>query len=137
MNLSEKDFIINGIYSHNDSWSSSGYNGLFRWSERDWYSLGEGLIFLENISPVKISEKILFDCGFEQFDYGLIIQLELDKNLQLIKSGGSYYPNIIQLPELSCDEIQCVSLIKIDYVHELQNLYNLLKGEELDTTKLI
>ena len=81
--------------------------------------------------PVKLNEDWLLRFGFNNLNYGYELALELDRLLQLVVSNGDYYPQLIQLPEMSGLESQVVSLNLINYVHELQNLWYVLTGEEL------
>ena len=51
--------------------------------------------------------------------------------LEFIYSIGYFYPVYAQIPEMSHEDEQRVSLNRIQSVHQLQNLYFALTGEEL------
>lgn len=55
--------------------------------------------------------------------------------LSVMFAQGYWYPTIDQNAELSSERNQSVSINRIQYVHQLQNLYFALTGEELTITK--
>lgn len=84
----------------------------------------------EVFEPLEIRHNIK-ELGLSNMDYGYDISIDLDKTLRLIVSDGWFYPQIEEMPETANGEIQVVSLNRIKYVHELQYLYFMLKGENL------
>jgi hypothetical protein len=80
--------------------------------------------------PIELKECIE-KVGFENKDYGYSKKLDIDTTLRLTVSNGWFYPRIEQAPEFSNEKIQVVSLKRIKYLHELQNLWYVLKQEEL------
>ena len=48
--------------------------------------------------------------------------------LEMISAADGWYPIYIQLPELSSEAEQRVGLERIEYIHELENLFHVLKG---------
>lgn len=89
--------------------------------------------FLKFIHPIPLTEDILSKAGFKldnNKNYWLSL-LDLDKHLDLICVDGYYYPQLVQEPELSCDSLSIVSLNRITSLHELQNLFKILTGNDL------
>ena len=52
--------------------------------------------------------------------------------LELVPSNGYWYPIYAQVSEMSHEEEQRVSTKRIEFVHELQNLFFALTGTELE-----
>lgn len=78
---------------------------------------------------IEISQKNLKKFGFEINKAGtFILKLELDRSLIAIEAKDGFYFELVQLPEMSCEDMQVVPLRKLDYVHELQNLFFILSG---------
>ena len=89
-------------------------------------------LYDDNIEPIQLTEEWLTKFGFENIDYGHSRYLiNPDKTIRLIWNNGWLYPQIEQAPEMSSESTQVVSLDRIKYVHELQNLYYALTHEEL------
>ena len=70
------------------------------------------------ILPIPITEEMLLKCGFEcyEFDNGEPNQYRFKSRLIVIRNGFFY--------DYGAD-------VKIEFVHQLQNLYFALTGEEL------
>ena len=105
---------IGNLVSHNEEWSY--HNELrtfeFQFTDSDWYALGESTLFIENIKPIPLTEEWLIKFGFEKryedcFEYGKFILND----------------------EFIMMDIDIT--IKCKHVHQLQNLYFALTGEEL------
>lgn len=82
-------------------------------------------------NPFSITSGILEKAGFsidENGTYWLFLQTHY---LELIETDCGWYPIYVQVPELSSEAEQRVSLNKIDSVHQLQNLIYILTGQEL------
>ena len=78
--------------------------------------------------PIKITEEWLLKFGFEDItgvDY--ILHIDVDFKLILIPADA-FYPQIDKADDVGWSSI---SLNKIEYIHQLQNLYFSLTGEEL------
>ena len=86
--------------------------------------------FYKDIEPIPLTEEWLLKFGFEDVT-GVYYTLHIspDFKLLLIPADG-FYP---QLDKADENNWQSVSLNKIEHVHELQNLYFALTGEELET----
>lgn len=82
-----------------------------------------GLYKIEELSPIPITEEILLKCGFEKVRYEKYAHNKLNKLRaypHVMKNGfGAYIMGAYTLPN-------------IKYLHQLQNLYFALTGEELN-----
>lgn len=81
-----------------------------------------------NFRPIEITEEWLLKFGFEDItgvDY--ILHIDVDFKLILIPADA-FYPQIDKADDVGWSSI---SLNKIEYIHQLQNLYFTLTGEEL------
>ena len=84
------------------------------------------------VQPIKLNKKWFVKAGFEENKHGtLILKLELDRSLEVVETKDGFYLELVQLPELSSENLMFITLRKIDYVYELQNMYFYLKCEEL------
>ena len=87
-----------------------------------------GILNVENkpseYNPIEITEEILLKFGFTQF---------LKNNYWYRIAFGSKILNISISGNLEIENINgnCINIGSIDYVHQLQNLYFVLTGEEL------
>ena len=82
----------------------------------------------DDFRPIKITEEWLLKFGFEDItgvDY--ILHIDVDFKLILIPADA-FYPQIDKADDVGWSSI---SLNKIEYIHQLQNLYFALTGEEL------
>lgn len=77
--------------------------------------------------PIPLTEEILLKCGFENGKYYKNLRIKANDYLHSIKffRGKWIY---------STDESDaaCYSLVELKYLHQLQNLYFALTGEELN-----
>ena len=83
---------------------------------------------IEQVLPIKLTEEWLLKFGFEDVtgvDY--ILHIDVDFKLILIPADA-FYPQIDKADDIGWSSI---SLNKIEYIHQLQNLYFALTGEEL------
>lgn len=88
---------------------------------------------IEEIRPIKLSPEILEKCGFElNRNNELSIEInDIASHLELMSgAGGFYYPSFTQTPQ--GDEERTVYFNRIQSLHQLQNLYFSLCGEELN-----
>lgn len=86
----------------------------------------------ETYEPIFITNAFLVLNKFTEDNNGTFWLNLQTHYLELIKMPDGYYPVYAQLPELSSEAEQRVSLNKISYVHQLQNLYYCLTGNELE-----
>ena len=85
----------------------------------------------EKINPIPLTEEILLKFGFEK-DENEIFHIDLFTHyLELMYSMDCYYPIYIQKAQMSSENEQRIGLNNLEFVHQLQNLYFALTGEEL------
>lgn len=83
------------------------------------------------IEPIPLTEEWLLKFGFKKDDKSFWKHW-LNYYLELTNFGAEYwYPIYAEVPELSGNDEQRIHLTCIQYVHQLQNLYFALTGEEL------
>ena len=123
----EKNQIIWSIEEIKRNTNTSKLLGVSFRSGSCWTSL-------EWVQPIELTNVIMDKLfGEPQFSNGWLFKTDqLDVNIEFIESGEHYYPQIKQYPELSSEEIQIVSLNRIKYFHELQNLIFAIQGEEFE-----
>ena len=121
----------------NDDGKLSNFNDNFQWNESDWYNLGECTLSLDVVEPIELTEEWhnLFGVkkdGFHEFTYD-ISRFEKGK-LCLVFSGDYLYLRESEKPNTIPSDIICIwnkDLMKHFYVHEFQNLYKSITGNEL------
>ncbi|WP_162633279.1 hypothetical protein [Echinicola strongylocentroti] len=86
----------------------------------------------EQISPIELSESILEKFKFKKDEHGYW-WIEFDRRyLSLIPSqDGYWYPVLVQCPEVSSESEQHVSINRIKYAHQIQNLFFSISHLEL------
>lgn len=80
---------------------------------------------------VKISIPRLTRFGFVKDDNGNYRIYLQARYLKLMPSNGYWYPVYAQVPEMICEDEHRVSTNRIEFIHELQNLFFELTGENL------
>jgi hypothetical protein len=120
-NLNKRNVSVNGIETgHNTVWV-------------DWNN-GKGIYPLY---VFQVDEILLTKDWFKKFgaditgDPSFMLGTPDRTLFFIINNKGISYPNIIVSSELSSLDSQCIGLNSIQYIHELQNLYFCLTGEEL------
>lgn len=96
----------------------------------------EGDVWEEDIKdlvPIPLTEEILLKAGGKRFDEDKIILMLNDPSthLVLMKVGTHWFPQIEQTGEFASEGVNVVFLNFIDYLHQLQNLFFALTGEEI------
>lgn len=82
--------------------------------------------------PVRLSQNWLNDFGFVKDNNGNYwIDLQTHY-LELTHANGYWHPVICQVPEMSHEDEQRVSMNRIEFVYELQNLFFAITGKELE-----
>ncbi len=84
---------------------------------------------------IPLTPEILEKCGFEKNrsdEYVYSMQPDFHLSISFYKTG--IFPMLIKDSEFSNGEAQAIGLQKINYLHQLQNLYFALTGEELNFT---
>ena len=87
------------------------------------------------INPIPITEDWLLKFGFEQQEFTYNYNIDDTLSLQVLNVKGVYFPSLVEYPEMTLVGTQIVHLKCISFVHELQNLYFALTGEELELKK--
>jgi hypothetical protein len=103
------------VWSHRTEVQGYGYVE-FQWEEHDWAGIAECTINLEDVKPIPLTEEWLLKFGFEYSD------LNGDSGLWKIPPFQIYGKYNQFLYDYRLD---------VNYVHQLQNLYFALTGEEL------
>ena len=85
------------------------------------------------IKPIPLTEEWLVKFGFIIYGWGAVknniyLQVRSDKEYNLINITERDCPNC-----MICNEVENIIGINIKYVHQLQNLYFALTGDELKT----
>ncbi|MDO6389030.1 hypothetical protein Q4E40_02740 [Pontibacter sp. BT731] len=87
---------------------------------------------LDYLQGVPITEEELTRMGFKKDNRTLWLVVNGgDYYIELDKVRGEWYPDYCQCPEFSSVPEQRINLSAIQYMHQLQNLYYVLTGEEL------
>jgi len=100
-------------------------NGYFKATARD-------IQYAEEFEPITLTEEILLKCGFKvlknEFDSMFLSINILETIIYLRPSylGGFYWGFVVD--KLECEINDCK---RIEYLHQVQNLYWCLVGEEL------
>lgn len=91
-----------------------------------------------NAEPIPLTEEILLKCGFEKYNHtnyesGYIIEHKEPSKCVYIRTSlkptSSVFFAVFNRSECNKNEIQFIK--KIEYIHDLQNIYKLLTNEEL------
>lgn len=106
-----------------------GYETGYQYEDRDQPFTYE--FSRSSMQPIPLSEAWLLNVGFVQDPNGNYWKDLGTLCLELIQTDA-FYPALVQYPELSSEEEQRVCLKSITSLHELQNLYFTLTGEELE-----
>ena len=118
--IDAKQIMIGNWFSHNENWNYCGHKGYFKFSESDWYAIGECTLFLEDADYIPLSEEILLKCGFEKLAFSFNCErFHMTKQDDTNKWFLAFNKN---------NAFICT----MRYLHELQNLYYLLTKQELE-----
>src|SRR5690606_21358009 len=89
-------------------------------------------LLTSEVKPIPLTDELLIKKGFIKDTTNGTIWIDLQTHyLEFRYADGYYYPNYCQYCELSSESEQCVSLNRIKYLHQLQNIYHALTGKEL------
>ena len=99
--------------------------------DRSKYPLSQGW----GVEPIPLTEEILLKCGFE-FIFGINNRYLKDYGafyftIMIMNDDKSYQVSLSNHEKKEGESIPTVGLGIIKYVHQLQNLYFALTGEEL------
>lgn len=84
-------------------------------------------VFNKFHKPIRLTEEILFKCGFKDIYNKMWLILEGSPNIEINKSTFQ-----VSVWETINDETEGIYLNNIRYLHQLQNLYFALTGKELE-----
>lgn len=122
--VKEKDLVVGNWFHHhvglwsyrNDDGVISNFDDNFQWENSDWYALGECTLSLEAIEPIKLTDEWLDRFKLDKgngYPYRFLNgYLKMRNGVYFFK----YYDIEVELP----------------YVHDLQNLYRSITGNEFD-----
>jgi hypothetical protein len=111
---------------------------IIKWNQSNWYAIGECIEFIEWFEPIPLTEEWLLKFGFkgEKGIYHILICEEdkriNKKELRLDVDDDGWYVDIIEYDEQLDSEMYSINISKIKHVHQLQNLYFTLTGQELE-----
>ena len=106
VSFSNQNWIVANIYPHY-------VEGVIKFK-------GKSVLECKEIKPIKLTEKWLLRCGFFKYNNAYVLK-EPSSNCNIFQFS------ICENLTYNTGELQP----KIDYVHQLQNLYFALTGEEL------
>jgi hypothetical protein len=120
---------IGNMVHHKPEWSyrnefpdvlADGFN--FKWSASDWYAVGESMLSLDSIEPIPLTPELLDKLGLPKDGSTL--------GLKEIKAA-CFERNFDELLLVTVDGVHNTIVREVRYLHQLQNLYFALTGEEL------
>lgn len=89
-------------------------------------------LYIEDFEPIPLTEEILLKCGFEDEDGGFGRWLRLDYDIHN-KNRHMLYKIGIERIEM-CSKGMTTADAPLKHLHQLQNLYFALTGQELPVT---
>jgi hypothetical protein len=133
--IQARDLIVGNIFNrkHGKGWT--------------WTVIDEGIIrsvfsesleyALDDFEPIPLTPEILERCGFSQdgfYQYGIDASSSLSTSKRRLYFGGDYLYLEEEDKNLNRDLITIWNkdLMKVFYLHQLQNLYFTLTGKELN-----
>lgn len=138
--IKENELRIGNLVTHlGKDWSYRNHLTVpnkdfnFEWDSHDWYALGESTLFLESIEPIKLTTEWLEKFGFKGYSEGAYYYHKKDiDDEDFLVIGSDNMCSINNISHISYHDDNIIFLRKIDNVHQLQNLWFSLKGEELE-----
>jgi len=119
--MKANELRIGNLVNKTEQTIRSSRLGISIWDEYDWYAIGDCIDSLEYYEPIPLTEEWLLKFGFEKIN---VNERYWVKSVCLIHQrhdeGLDYLPSPFG------------PVIKYEYVHQLQNLYFALTGEELE-----
>ena len=95
------------------------------WSLDMFYWVAECVYSIEDFKPIPLTEEVLLDCGFEFIDGFMTLKMDNESGAIFV----FYHGNILRL---FCRSGFMLSHNSLKHVHQLQNLYFALTGQELE-----
>lgn len=130
--IKENEIRVGNYFKYNEKHSEGlcMLNIPMKWDASDWYRVGECIDDLDWYNPIPLTEDILLKCGFEL----------VDKNVFWLNDKFMFVfgENALSMARPDCvgneDYTIPMAWIKsnIKHLHQLQNLYFALTGEELN-----
>lgn len=93
------------------------------------YYTGE---YYKDLKGIKLNDELLSLYGFKRDGLGNMWIDLMTHWLSLRFADGFYYPLYAQVPEMSHEDEQRVFINRIENLHELQNLFFAITGQELE-----
>lgn len=93
------------------------------------YHTGE---YYKDLKGIKLNDGLLSLYGFKRDGLGNMWIDLMTHWLSLRFADGFYYPLYAQVPEMSHEDEQRVFINRIENLHELQNLFFAITGQELE-----
>lgn len=87
---------------------------------------------VKHLHPIPLTEEMLLKCGFKKSPVFGAYYIDVDDELQIYVGTTKRISLINQL-----DEDEHYSIIQVDSLHQLQNLYFALTGEELNVSGVL
>lgn len=129
--LKEAELRVGNYYRYDQTkWNYADHKGNFKWSVRDWIALGESTMMLEDVDSIPLTEEWLLKFSAEKIEDngGTYYSLQIGNNLNLTINLEDKTPGI----DLNWRAYGSQLWSKVDYVHQLQNTFYFLTGEELE-----
>ena len=123
--MDARELRIGNFVNQTKEWGESIEPKVIQWDDSTWYRIGDCLAFFEDYEPIRLTEEWILKFGFDgrkDFKWKSIVGIQL--------SDGKYY---LSLKDLS--NVLFHSVVQIKFVHQLQNLYFALTGDELTIKK--
>jgi hypothetical protein len=140
--INAQELRIGNWVKHLPNWSyrnDESKEFYFQWDDSDWYKIGESCISLSDIEPIALTEEILLKCGFECVHSNNKHYTITDPNGVKDLHKISIFPTINNCWQIAFSDIlngykDYIPTTKIQYLHELQNLFFALTKTELEVT---
>lgn len=87
--------------------------------------------FICFIDPIPLTEEWLLKFGATKQEDKVQFKIDPDRYIDLMITKEGIYPFLVQLPEMSCEDLMIFPCMKLDFVHEIQNLFFSILGYEL------
>ena len=105
-----------------------GYHDPFQWGLEHFHLLRQADLDELIKAPIPLTEDILLKCGFKRVPKNLYVD-----NLKDLRTAVTYLKgSIIWNESTRIVWVGNIALDNIKYLHELQNLYFAITGEELE-----
>ncbi len=126
--IKENEIRIGNWFHHKKEWSYRQDDDIkefdFQFESSDWFALGECTLFYENFEPILLTEEWLLKFGlkYNGYMYSNGSNLVISKDVSWF---GLYMERHEDDVKFDCPK----------YIHQFQNLYFALTGEELKINK--